>query len=194
MNTTKSVKLLLLAALCAGMGLSAESAGLPGSQSGENATRQERSPLAADRATRVEEITVYKVFMAYFAAGNGSAHVADVTYPLPLDNADRCLHGIKIEKGDAARAGVHTLPQEIIPDAHRFWLFAISSASEHQEQLFRVSGLLRLSEIAFDSRHQYAVLNYDFHCGVLCGRGATVVFRKAGPTWKRLRSCGEWIS
>lgn len=219
MNTRTPTKLLLLAGLCAPMGLlglSANSVGLPRSQSGKNAIRQERSPLgfrllpysqlfdvtkptSTDPAPNhappsVEEVAVYKAFMAYFAAGNGSAHVVDITYPVPLDNADRCLHGIKVEKSDAARSDLHTLPQEIIPDAHRFWLVTIGSASDHQSQLFRLSGLLRLSEIAFDTHHQYAALNYDFQCGLLCGRGATVVFRKVGPTWKRLRSCGEWIS
>jgi len=216
MNTGTPTKLLLLAGLCTAMGVSADSIGLPRSQPGENAMRQERSPLAfpvlpysqlfgvikvtstgppPDHATpTVEEVTVYKVFMADFAAGNGSAQVADVTYPLPVDNANRCLHGIKLEKSDAASLDAHTLPQEIIPDAHRFRLVTIGSASEHQERLFPLSGLLRLSGIAFDTRHQYAVLNYDFHCGILCGKGATVVFQKVGPTWKRLRSCVEWIS
>ena len=178
--------------------------------------RQERSPLgfrllpysqlfgvtkptstdpAPNHATpSAEQVAMYKAFMAYFAAGNGSAHVVDITYPLPVDNANRCLHGIKLEKSDAASLDAHTLPQEIIPDAHRFRLVTIGSASEHQERLFRLSGLLRLSGIAFDTRHQYAVLNYDFHCGLLCGKGATVVFQKVGPTWKRLRSCVEWIS
>ncbi|MGC2467415.1 MAG: hypothetical protein WA517_19640 [Candidatus Acidiferrum sp.] len=138
-----------------------------------------------------EEVAVYKAFMVYFAARTPNAQVSDVTAMLSVPLADHCLHGIKLEKTDAAAKDIHTLPQEIISATDRFKLVTIRPGSRHSEGLV---GLLQLSEIGFDARHQYAVLNYDFHCGALCGEGATVVFKKLGGSWKHIRSCGNWMS
>ena len=56
------------------------------------------------------------------------------------------------------------------------------------------AGIFTLSEIAFDKRHQHAVLAYSFVCGGLCGHGNTVVLRKAGGKWKQRKTCRSWIS
>jgi hypothetical protein len=57
------------------------------------------------------------------------------------------------------------------------------------------SGLLELSEIAFDKEHHYAVMSFRFVCGGLCGHGATLVLEKVEDKWKPTkRSCHEWIS
>jgi len=145
----------------------------------------------ANKPPAAEEIAVYKAFMVYFAARTPNAQVADVTVPSLLANGNHCLHGIKLEKSDAASKDVHTLPQEIISATDRFELVTIRPGSRYSESLV---GLLQLSEIGFDARHQYAVLNYDFHCGALCGEGATVVFKKLGGSWKHIRSCVNWMS
>jgi hypothetical protein len=56
-------------------------------------------------------------------------------------------------------------------------------------------GLFSMSETAFDVKHHYAIVRYDFWCGSLCGSGATLVFEKIGGEWKRTdRECGGWIS
>jgi len=148
-------------------------------------------PTSDHAAPFPEKIGVYKAFMVYFAARTRNAQVADVTVPSLLANGDHCLHGIKLEKTDAAAKDIHTLPQEIISATGRFKLVTIRPGSRHSEGLV---GLLQLSEFGFDARHQYAVLNYDFHCGALCGESATVVFKKLGGSWKHVRSCGNWIS
>jgi hypothetical protein len=57
------------------------------------------------------------------------------------------------------------------------------------------SGLLQVSEIAFDRNHRYAVMRFSFSCGMLCGHGGTMVFEKRKGEWKPTkRRCGFWIS
>lgn len=57
------------------------------------------------------------------------------------------------------------------------------------------AGLFSMSEIAFDVEHHYAIVQYDFWCGSLCGSGGTLVFEKIGGEWKRTdRECGGWVS
>jgi hypothetical protein len=51
------------------------------------------------------------------------------------------------------------------------------------------TGLFTFSEIAFDKRHQRAVLAYSFVCGGLCGHGNTIVLKKVGAKWKRVKTC-----
>jgi hypothetical protein len=57
------------------------------------------------------------------------------------------------------------------------------------------SGLLTLSEIAFNKDHSKAVMSYSFFCGRLCGNGAVVMLKRVGRKWKVTKqSCGEWVS
>jgi hypothetical protein len=57
------------------------------------------------------------------------------------------------------------------------------------------AGQLRLSEIVFDKSHKYAIFSYSFHCGRLCGSGATVLLVKVDKKWVRSdEGCGSWIS
>ena len=58
------------------------------------------------------------------------------------------------------------------------------------------SGMLSLSEIAFDKQHRRAVMSYSFTCGSLCGHGGVEVFvRTSDGGWKSAnRKCGSWIS
>jgi hypothetical protein len=57
------------------------------------------------------------------------------------------------------------------------------------------SGLLTLSEFAFDKTHRYAVMSFSFVCGALCGHGETIIFQKLNGKWNRTeRRCGGWVS
>ena len=208
MNAGIFAKLLVVAGICAAAGFSAEPIDFVRSQRNNSFVTQQGSalehgaksiaagstkatppvPVPGHAAPSAEQVAVYKAFMIYFADRSLFAQVSDLTYAIPLANAHRCLPGVKLEKSDAAPLRAQTLPQGILSDPHKFRLVTIRSDSEHHERL------LRLSDIIFDSRHEYAVLNYSYRCGFLCGEGETVVFRKFGQTWKQLRSCAEWIS
>jgi hypothetical protein len=57
------------------------------------------------------------------------------------------------------------------------------------------TGLFSMSEIAFDDEHRHALVTYSYHCGLLCGSGATLVFEKVDGEWEKShRECGGWIS
>jgi hypothetical protein len=57
------------------------------------------------------------------------------------------------------------------------------------------AGLLTLSEVAFDKKHQHAAMSFSFVCGGLCGHGGTIVFKKENGKWKESkRQCSSWIS
>lgn len=57
------------------------------------------------------------------------------------------------------------------------------------------SGLLTLSEIVFDKRHKFAVMDFSFHCGMLRGHGGMVVLQQVGGRWRPTRRrCGAWVS
>lgn len=53
-----------------------------------------------------------------------------------------------------------------------------------------------LSEIAFDTKHQFAVLKYLFVCGQRCVSGATLVMEKMDGKWavNSRRPCAMFAS
>jgi hypothetical protein len=55
-------------------------------------------------------------------------------------------------------------------------------------------GLVTLSEIRFDEKHEHAIVWYGFVCGGLCGNGGTVILAKKDGVWQRGRNCSNWIS
>lgn len=55
-------------------------------------------------------------------------------------------------------------------------------------------GLITVSEIQFDKKHEHAIVSYGFRCGGLCGNGGTVVVEKKDGVWKFQSRCDEWIS
>jgi hypothetical protein len=52
---------------------------------------------------------------------------------------------------------------------------------------------LTLSEIAFDSKHEIAVLVFAAHCGGKCGSRGTVVYKLEDGHWNRTRILNFWI-
>lgn len=57
------------------------------------------------------------------------------------------------------------------------------------------NGLFSMSEIVFDKEHLHALVSYAFHCGALCGSGATWILEKVDGQWKKAdRACGGWVS
>ncbi|MES1202382.1 MAG: hypothetical protein ABUS57_13145 [Pseudomonadota bacterium] len=134
-------------------------------------------------------------------------NVANRTTELRLDNDDKqCVETLGLESTTISTT--HPLPADLSPNA------LLVDADEHQRQMVDPmaniqrgqtveqavgdafdNGLLRLSEIAFDRAHKYAVFEYSFACGSLCGNGATVIYERTASGWTRSsRHCAEWIS
>ena len=56
------------------------------------------------------------------------------------------------------------------------------------------NGLLTLSEIIFNKKHNRALVSYSFVCGDLCGYGNVLVLTKVGKKWKISKTCEGWVS
>ncbi len=182
------------------------------------------SCVAASAASKVtvskspltpEQIAVYNVFLSVYSNGaQGLVNLGNQTIALNLSNqdADDCLSGTKLENLAETNSTVHTIAPEAI-DSKKYRLV---DADQQAAQIRKndpsrtmgegktvkdavnaafASGLLVISEIAFDKEHHYAVMRFRFVCGGLCGNGATLVLEKVGDTWQPTkRSCHEWIS
>ena len=162
-----------------------------------------------------EQIAVYNVFLsAYNNGAGGIVNLGNQTIKLNLSNqdADECLSGTKLENLAETNSTVHTIGPEAI-DSKKYRLVDANQQAaqirkndpsrtvgegrsiENAVSAAFASGLLEISEIAFDKEHHYAVMRFRFVCGGLCGNGATLVLEKIGDTWQRTkRSCNEWIS
>ena len=55
--------------------------------------------------------------------------------------------------------------------------------------------ILVLSEIVFDTKHQFAVLKYELVCGHYCGSGARLVMEKVNGQWttSARRPCAQFV-
>jgi hypothetical protein len=169
-----------------------------------------KAPLTAD------QVAVYRTFLqSYNNGSDATLNLANKTEPLNLPDMGKdpeCLKGIKLENVQEAASTVHMLDvslavkgRVVLVDPKRQsnriksndpgkTMREGKSADDAVANAF-ASGLLTVSEIAFDKDHHWAVLNFSFKCGMLCGHGATLVLEKTGEEWKLTkRRCIEWIS
>jgi hypothetical protein len=167
------------------------------------------SPLSAD------QVAVYRAFLAGYNNGSpGSVNLASKTIPFDISEtgANGCLRELKLRELPTVSSTTHSIGTEAVGDARvkivdpdvQSRIVNTNDPSKTIREGKRVddavksafeSGLLSLSEIAFDEKHEHAVLQYGFHCGVLCGHGGTMVFKKVGDSWKEQKShCGVWMA
>jgi len=182
-------------------------------------SQQEAAPVFSREPLTAEEIAIYRTFLEHYDNGSHAPlHLSNRTEalgePEPSDDSDApsCIKRLKLvnEKG---RAGVvHTLDPSLAiqgrvilvnPDQQA----AIVKANDPSRTMHEgkssedavdgafASGLLTLSEIAFDKRHHVAAMSFSFWCGRLCGHGAVVIFKKIDGRWKiSEKTCVEWVS
>jgi hypothetical protein len=162
-----------------------------------------------------EQIAIYNAFLnTYNNGAQGIVNLGNQTIALNLSNQDAndCLSGTKLENLAETNSTVHMIGPEAI-DSKKYRLV---DADQQAAQVRKndpsrtmgegrsvkdavnaafASGLLEISEIAFDKVHHHAVMRFRFVCGGLCGHGATVVLEKIGDKWQPTKkSCDEWIS
>ena len=168
------------------------------------------TPLSAD------EIAVYKAVLRTLGKET-SLNVSSKTHPLDpsaqTTGFDRpgCLAGIQLENLSSASHAYHELDTKALPSqAMRIVdpkaqekIVQSNDPSRTIRQGKTVkdavaaafsTGLLSLSEIAFDKEHRFAAVRYRFSCGSLCGHGSTLVLKQVDGEWEKLRECGGWIS
>jgi hypothetical protein len=181
--------------------------------SGEGKPTKNTTPLSAD------EIAIYKSLLRQYASSESvSLNVAARTYPLDpefqrngLKNSD-CLNGIQLDSLSTVSHTYHELTSDVLPGQNMKLVDAEKQSKivhgNDPDKTMRegksvdsavkdafAAALFSMSEIGFDKDHRHAVVSYRFWCGALCGNGSTLVFEKAGNTWKKTkRNCGGWIS
>lgn len=150
-----------------------------------------------------EELQVYRALLNLLNSTPKTQvkNLANQTSPFDIANVPQgsvCLQGIEFEKLSQGNQTVHSFAAEITkgmalklvePTEQAKILQQKDSASPTQKRDVdsakgaSESGLLVVSEIAFDKKHQFAVLNYTFFCGSQCKYEMTRVLEKVGGEW-----------
>ncbi len=181
------------------------------------ATATDDKPALAKSPMTSDQIEVYRAFLSSYTNGSKSPHLnlARRTSALDLSGVagkDRCLRGIDLDGWAHSELVIHEFDPNtslgenitLVDTDEQGRIVKDNDPSRTMRQGAPVnqavdhafaSGLLTLSEVAFDKPHQYAVVKFSFVCGGLCGHGATVVFEKQNGKWKESkRQCNAWIS
>jgi hypothetical protein len=179
----------------------------------------DREPVLSKAPLTTEQVAVYQAFLRFYAKGGDTVlYVADTTDWLDLSelkqdaDCSRSFGHLEFDQPKQSGPTVHRLDPSLAV-AGRITLVDSAYQSEKVREndpnkTMRegkpvdravsdavASGLLTLSEIAFDKEHNKAVMSFSFFCGKLCGNGAVVLLKRVGRNWKvTKRSCGESVS
>ena len=158
-----------------------------------------------------EQLSVYRGFLDEFSA----LHVKNLSkLTLPLDfngfpEGRPCLTGIELEKSPDALKIAHVFGPEITngrelklvdPLEQTKLLKQRDTSSANQPKQAAQSGndlnFLIFSEIAFDTKHRFAVVKYLLVCGEHCDSGATLVMEKVDGHWttSSRRPCAQFVN
>jgi hypothetical protein len=182
------------------------------------AQSEDRKPTLSKDPLTAERIAVYQGFLRFYAKGGDTVlYVADTTDWLDLadlkqdEECSRSFGHLEFDEPKQSNPVVHRLDSSLV-GAGRIALVDSAHQSEKVKEndpskTIRegksvdravsdavASGLLSLTEIAFDKHHSRAVMGFSFYCGRLCGNGAVVVLKRVGRKWKVKESCAESVS
>jgi hypothetical protein len=176
--------------------------------------RSQDKPALSLSPLSEEQLNVYQGFLDKFSILH-FRNLASVTVPLDFKGFPEgrpCLRGIELENLSESLRTAHTLGPEITkgrdlrlvdPLEQRKLLRQRDASSSNQKE--KLSGedqktgselnFLVLSEIAFDEKHQFAILKYLLVCGQHCVSGATLVMEKVDGKWtaSSRRPCAMFV-
>jgi hypothetical protein len=164
--------------------------------------------VSSESALTKDRIAVYRAFIGTYASDvTEPMNLGNRTIPLELPDADRrgvCLKGIALPDLNPLRSLSRPLSSEVanrsnvrLVDPERQTSTVKTNDpsrkirdGESLEDALKgafASGLLQVSEIAFDRNHRYAVMRwFSFLCGMLCGHGGTMCSRSERVNGSRL--------
>jgi hypothetical protein len=173
---------------------------------------QSDKPKVSEQPLTAEQLAIYReILKDWMNDGKHPVHLAIFTTPLEND-AENCDKKIVLEKVDPNlihRFRTEDLPSLglkniglVDPDAQNKEVRendpgkAISQGKSVDEAVKNgfAHGLVTLSEIRFDPKHEHAIVWYGFRCGGLCGNGGTVILDKKDGKWFQRRPCSIWMS
>jgi hypothetical protein len=158
-----------------------------------------------------EQLSVYRGFLDKF----GALHIKNlskITLPLDFDGFPEgrpCLKGIELENPSGALKTAHAFGSEITkgrelnlvdPLEQTKLLKQRNTASANQQKPAGRSendlNFLVFSEIAFDTKHEFAVVKYHLVCGEHCDTGETLVMEKVDGRWATgsRRPCAMFVN
>ncbi len=167
-------------------------------------------PVYSSPPLTEEQLSVYRGFLDKF----GALHIKNLSkITLPLDfkgfpEGRPCLTGIELENPSDALKTAHAFGPEITkgrelnlvdPLEQTKLLKQRDTASANQPKQAAQSGndlnFLIFSEIAFGTKHEFAVVKYLLVCGEHCDSGATLVMEKVDGRWttSSRRPCAMFI-
>lgn len=166
----------------------------------------EKAPLSTSPLT-TEELQVYRALMNLLNSVPKTEVKSLVNQTSLFDISDVpkgsvCLQGIEFEDLPHARRTVHSFGAEITK-GRALKLVEAEHANPPEKDSPPTNqkraedsviasaelGLLVVSEIAFDKKHQFAVLHYVFFCGSKCKYEITRVLEKVGGEWTTPVKC-----
>jgi hypothetical protein len=168
-------------------------------------TIAQTKPQLSSEPLTAEQMAVYRAFLASYDNGSGArVNLANKTVPFEPDDMDLngCLQGLHLVSPDVA--AIHALSENFLPEKG----YRLVDVEEQEKQIGQndpgtlirngepvdysvergfSAGLLSLSEIEFSKNHRYAAFTFWFHCGRLCGHGATLIYENVDGKWKEAR-------
>ena len=162
---------------------------------------------------------VYRAFLESYLGHGGHANVSSKTMSADISAGDvaQCMPNVRIQGLD----GLHTGGRDLGESLGGMSRVRLVDASAQEAEIERndpsrpiapgsssgsvddavsrafASGLLSLSDIAFDQEHRHAVLQMTFECGQTCGQSMVVALEKSSAGKWRVsnRQCGGgWLS
>jgi hypothetical protein len=173
----------------------------------QQAPHESKTPLSAD------EIAIYRAVLGlHVSAERKATNISRTTFPLDMasfssDISDsHCLEGIELDNVVSLTQSFHHLRPDVLPSRNMRVVDPAKQAKiinrNDPSKTIRktgksgtavddafATGMVSLSEIAFEKEHRYAFVSSEFRCGMLCGNGWAEVYEKLGEEWKFSRVC-----
>jgi hypothetical protein len=167
-------------------------------------------PVYSSPPLTEEQLNVYRGFLDKFSALH-IKNLSKITLPLDFNGFPEgrpCLTGIELENSSDALKTAHAFGPEITkgrelnlvdPLEQTKLLKQRNTASANEPNQAAQSGndlnFLVFSEVAFDTKHKFAVVKYLLVCGEHCDSGETLVMEKIDGHWttSSRRPCAMFV-
>ncbi len=163
-------------------------------------SKAQQQPVSSASPLSAEQIAVYRGFLERLSSPLHFRNLSNVTVPFDFKGFPEgrpCLKGIELESDSEPFRTTHALRQEITKGMD-IRLVDTVQKRELLKQRDRLSkdpnepalddpransNVLVLSEIVFNTKHQFALVKYLLLCGQHCLSGATLVMEKVHDEW-----------
>ncbi len=175
---------------------------------------KELKPKVSDAPLSADQLAIYHAVVHEWGSESPEGTNLSMFTSLPrgpiADSNAECLNGHEFEsvsmvhriRNEDLSSIAHTGFHLVDPDEHA----RVVIENDPQRHILNekdigkavdngfAKGLFTFSEVRFDKTHEFAVVSFSFWCGSLCGHGQTWVLKKTDGNWRKIKTCGVWIS